>query len=654
VVARTNSASIAEPADVEQLERLLEGTELTPLLCAVAEATGDRALIDPALRPRLQADLIVVPADGGVDADTAARGRRLAARALWRLRREGTRGADIPVGEVIDFLSAGASDHADLLRHELGDRSGPAWTKADLAPDRDLLVGIIGAGPAGLAAAYELVGAGLECVLFERYPDVGGTWLINDYPGCRLDTGHLAYSYSFAQRSDWRHLFTMRQELSRYYRDFADRRGLRGLTRFDSEVTKAVFDEAANVWRLRIVNPVTGAERGATVDVLISAVGFLNQPRVPAFEGAGDFAGQTVHSAQWHPGVDCRGRRVSIIGTGASAYQIAPAIVDDVASLSIFQRNAPWMLPTPTYHDEVSPQARWLFAALPRTTRWLRLWEFWHSTIGKYALTTVDPAWNCAESISEPNHRFRAALVQRITSQYADESLVEAVIPTYPVGAKRMLRDNGVWARTLQRDHVELVTSPIERIDVDGICTADGAEHPSDLIIYATGFDATNFLGTVEVRGRGGVRLSDFWGDEARAYLGVSVPGFPNLFCVGGPNTGLVAIGSQTFMIESAAHYVAESVRYLLERGAATIEPTPQAYRSYADWVEQGNRNMAWGAASVSNWYRNARGTVTVSWPFPLLTYWQITRAVDESAVELGYAPAGTVRTTGTARSTRC
>jgi 4-hydroxyacetophenone monooxygenase len=275
---------------------------------------------------------------------------------------------------------------------------------------------------------------------------------------------------------------------------------------------------------------------------------------------------------------------------------------------------------------------------IPTYHRWLRLWEFWHSTIGKYALTKADPNWSSAESVSEPNQRFRDALVNNIRGQYVGhEHLLDAVIPRYPVGVKRMLRDNGQWARTLQQPQTVLVTEAIDSFDEDGIITASGAHHRADLTVFATGFHGTDYLGTIDVRGRNGLRLHEFWGDESRAHRGVGIPGFPNLFCLAGPNTGLVAIGSQTFMCESATNYVAQCLRHLLVTGASTIEPTQDAYRRYVKWIEEGNRGMAWAAVPEMSWYRNASGTNTVVWPYPLLTYFELTRAVDEAEMVITY-----------------
>lgn len=624
----------------QDIDHIARTGELIPLLCAVAEMTGDRSLLADEFRPQLDLEMIAIPESGGLPAEVAQVAFDRVSDALNRhLASDGDsakRGSSAE--EIINFLTDGDRDYAELVRHELGEVEQVTWTKEAVAPERDFTVAVVGAGQAGLAMARTLRRLGIGYVMFEKSDKVGGTWRWNTYPGCRLDTSTLAYSYSFFQKPDWRHYFAPRESLEEYFGDFAEQEELLDSVRFSSSVVRASWDEDDATWELDVEDLQAGTPSKVRVHALISAVGFLNQPKIPAFKGLERYRGETVHSAEWHPGVDYRGKRVNVIGTGASAYQIAPAIVDEVHSLTIFQRSAPWILPAPLYQAEVGPDRQWLMENIPTYHRWLRLWEFWHSTIGKYALTRADPGWSSADSVSEPNQRFRDALVENIRGQYVGhEHLLEAVIPRYPVGVKRMLRDNGAWARTLQQSHTSLATDEIDSFDEDGIRTAGGNHYPADLTVFATGFHGTNYLGTIDVRGRDGVRLSEFWGEESRAHNGVTVPEFPNLFCLAGPNTGLVAIGSQTFMAECGIHYVSECLRYLLTTGASSVEPTPDAYHAYVQWVEEGNRGMAWAAVPEMSWYRNASGTNTVVWPYPLLTYYELTRAVDEDQMVVSY-----------------
>jgi 4-hydroxyacetophenone monooxygenase len=617
----------------QDVDRFVKAGELIPLLCSVAELTGDRTLLADEFRPALDPEMIAIPEFGGLRAEVADEAFERLRSALKRHVVTGSdqRQTNVSTDEIVDFLTNGDADHADLMKHELGGTEKVPWTKDEVAPDRDFLVGIVGAGQAGLAMARALRRLGIGFVMFEAADKVGGTWRWNTYPGCRLDTSTLAYSYSFFQKRDWRHYFAARETLEGYFYDFAEREELLESIRFNSKVVRASWDGDHDRWDLVVKDVSSGHESTVVVQALISAVGILNQPKIPDFDGLERYRGERIHSAEWHPGIEYRGKRVNVIGTGASAYQIAPAIVDEVESLTIFQRSAPWMLPAPLYEAEVGEERQWLMENIPSYHRWLRLWEFWHSTIGKYALTRADPHWESGESVSEPNQRFRDALVANIRAQYVGrEDLLEAVIPRYPVGVKRMLRDNGAWARALQQPRTTLVTEGIDSFDEDGIRTVGGDHHPADLTVFATGFHGTNYLGTIDVRGRDGLELRELWGDEARAHKGIAVPGLPNLFLLAGPNTGLVAIGSQTFMAECAIHYVTECLHRLLVTGGAAIEPTHDAYHRYVSWVEEGNRGMAWAAVPEVSWYRNERGVNTVVWPYPLLTYYELTRSVDE------------------------
>ena len=625
----------------QEIERIARTGELIPLLCAVAEMTGDSSLLAEEFRPKLDLEMISIPLSGGLDPDIAAAAFDRVAAALRRhVESSGSGpGAKVSSEEILDFLTDGDSAYADLVRHELGEPEDVAWTKEALAPDRPLTVAIVGAGQAGLAMARTLRSLGIDFMIFERSDKVGGTWRWNTYPGCRLDTSTLAYSYSFFQKQDWRHYFAPREALEEYFYSFAEQEELLDRVQFNSSVVKAAWGDEDRTWELTVRDEVSGDESVVTANALISAVGILNQPKIPPFNGLENFGGTSVHSADWDDSVQVAGKRVNVIGTGASAYQIAPAIVDEVASLKIFQRSAPWILPAPLYQAEVGDDRRWLIENVPSYHRWLRLWEFWHSTIGKYALTKADPTWTSSDSVSEPNRRFRDALVENIKGQYVGhEHLLEDVIPRYPVGVKRMLRDNGKWAKTLQSPVTTLVTQEIESFDADGVRTVDGEHHGADVTVFATGFHGTSYLATMDVRGREGRSLREVWGEEARAHKGAMVPGFPNLFCLAGPNTGLVAIGSQTFMTECGVRYIADCLRFLLSTGADAIEPTEHAYRDYISWIDEGNRGMAWAAAPERSWYRNANGTNTVVWPFPLLDYFELTRAVDEKDLEIHHS----------------
>ncbi|MQA04914.1 MAG: NAD(P)-binding protein [Streptosporangiales bacterium] len=581
---------------------------------------------------------------GGLSGDALARARQAAVDALVGVRDRGGFPAEVEhppeqMQRLMAFLTGDAgAEYLPMLEHELGllgDVGAPTWTKDDVAPDVDFSVAVIGAGMSGIAAAHRLDQAKVPFVVFEKNGDVGGTWLENNYPGCRLDTSNFAYSYSFAQKSDWPQQFSAQAEIRDYFKDVATTLQLRDRIRFRTEVLAAAYDDESATWQLRTRNSA-GVEETLTVNAVISAVGQLNEPNYPDLPGMDRYAGVAMHSARWDTGVELAGKRVGVIGTGASAYQIIPSIAGEVDQLVVFQRNAPWMLPTPAYHADMSAGMRWLFQRVPDFHRWYRFWQVWIATEGRLPLVAVDPEWPGEESLSAANDLLRRQLVDELRRQYADRpDLFEKVLPTYPAGAKRMLRDNGVWAATLHEPHVDLVTESIAEVTEKGVRTADGVEHEVDVLVYATGFRASEFLTPMQVTGRGGVDLHEQWAGDARAYLGIAVPGFPNLFCVYGPNTNLVVTGSIIYMSECAVEYILECLRALLAGGHRAMDCRREPYEAYTEMIDARNRLQAWGAAEVSSWYKNANGRVTQNWPLPLLKYWQFTRELDLSAYEL-------------------
>ncbi|WP_328310481.1 flavin-containing monooxygenase [Actinomycetospora sp. NBC_00405] len=624
-------------ADDAALVAAVETAEMPALLPALAHLTGDLGLVDDALRPPLRLLPDRVEPQGGMSPEVLARARTLALAALRAFRDAGAVPAPEPdtatLRRLMRFVAGDVGDeYLPLMAHELGlpeDVGAPGWTVDEVAPGRTLDVVVIGAGMSGLATAHRLTQAGIGVTVLERNDDVGGVWLENGYPGARLDTANFAYSLSFAQRPDWPDQFSVRDEIHTYFRDIADGFDLRRCVRFGHEVTAAVYDEGTGRWTVTARGP-GDSTLVLEADAVISATGQLNRPKLPEVPGRDTFAGPAFHTARWRHDVDLTGKRVAVVGTGASAYQVVPSIVDRVASLTVFQRTPPWMAPTPTYHEAIPAPARALATALPHYPRWLRFLQFWTAVDGRRPFMEVDPDWEHPVSVSERNEALRQALVANLEARFGDRpDLLAKVVPDYPPGAKRMMRDNGVWAAALHREHVALVTEGLTEITPTGIRTADGAEHEVDVIVYATGFHASDFLAPITVRGRGGRDLHAQWAGDARAHLGVHVPGFPNLFCVFGPNTGLVINGSILLFSEIAVHHVLGLLRALLERDAAAVEVRREAHDAYNARVDAGSARMAWGASSVNSWYRNATGRVSQVWPFTLIDYWRMVREPD-------------------------
>ena len=525
-------------------------------------------------------------------------------------------------------------EYVPLLEEELSvfgeDLRAPRWHKDDIAPDVDLRVAIIGAGMSGLVAAYRLQQVGVPFVILEKNRDVGGTWWENQYPGCRVDNPNHNYSYSFAQRHDWPMHYSTQDVLHGYFRDFADEHDLRRSIRFETSVESVTWDEAGHRWTLVVRNP-DGATDEVGAEMVISAMGQLNQPHLPEIDGLDTFSGPAFHSARWQADVDLTGRRVAVIGTGASAAQFIPIIAEQVAHLTVFQRTPAWFVPTVDYHDAVEDGLRWLYRYVPFYSEWNRFWIFWVMGDGMLAYVTADPEWEPKDrAVSAANDEMRQQCTAYLEEAFAARpDLLEQVIPTYPIGSKRMLRDNGVWPSTLQRDNVRLVTTPIERITPGGVVTEDGEQHDVDVLVYGTGFHASKFLTPVRVVGREGRDLHIHWGDDARAYLGITVPRFPNLFLMYGPNTNIVVNGSIVYFSECETRYILGCIRHVLEHHGHAIEVREDVHDSFNQRVDDANRRMAWGISTVNTWYKNKSGRITQNWPFSLLEYWERTREPD-------------------------
>ncbi|MFO7280809.1 MAG: NAD(P)/FAD-dependent oxidoreductase [Thermoanaerobacterales bacterium] len=629
-------------ASDEEIRRHLADAELQPLLPALAYATGDLGLLREDLRP--DPVMMAMPSGTGFSDEQADAIRELALRTLIRFRDEGCRPAPPPSDEDLlrilehavggdTTLGGSMADYLPLLEEELAhrgeDRRAPTWRKDEIAPDLDFRVLVIGAGMSGLLAGYRLKQAGIDFVIVEKNDDVGGTWYENTYPGCRVDNPNHNYSYSFAQRHDWPYHYSTQPVLHRYFRECADAFGLWEHIRFRTEVLSATWHEDDHRWSV-VVRDAEGAEHTLVADAVISAVGQLNRPHYPEIPGRDTFAGPAFHSARWRHDVDLRGKRVAVIGTGASAMQFVPEIAPVVGELLVFQRTPAWMVPTPDYHAEVPPGLRWLYEHVPAYSEIHRFCIFWRMGDGVLATVQVDPDWDVPGSVSAANAMVQALFTDYIKQQFADRpDLLEVVVPNYPPGAKRMIRDNGVWASALKRDNVRLITTGIREITPSGLVTVDGTAHDVDVIIYGTGFTASKFLAPMKVTGRDGVDLHEHWQGEPRAYLGITVPGFPNLFCLYGPNTNIVINGSIIYFSECGVRYIMGLLEMALRRGKRAVDVRREVHDRFNEEVDRANELMAWGASDVNSWYKNASGRVSQNWPFTLLEYWQRTLRPD-------------------------
>ena len=459
---------------------------------------------------------------------------------------------------------------------------------------KHLRVAIIGSGFGGLGAAIRLKQEGVEDFLvFEKSDDLGGTWRDNSYPGCACDVPSHLYSFSFALNPDWSRSFSGQAEIWAYLRRCVERFGIGPHLRFGHEVRSADWDEAAQHWR------VETARGTYTADALVAAAGPLSEPTVPDLPGLDSFAGTVFHSARWDHGHDLAGRDVAVIGTGASAIQFVPRIQPKVGRLRLFQRTAPWIISRGD--RRLTNAERALFRAVPAAQRLARL-----SIFLTQELTAV--------GFLKPR---LGRVAQRIAARHLrrsvpDRELRTRLTPDYAMGCKRVLRSDD-YLPAVTQPNVDLVTAGIREVRPAGIVTADGVEHPVDTIILGTGFHVTDAPIGDLVRGRDGRSLAEVWQGSPEAYLGTSVAGFPNLFLVLGPSTGL-GHTSVVYIIEAQLRYVLDALRYLRRDGVGAVEPLPESQRAFRTEVDRRMRTTVWSTGCQS-WYIDKTGRNSSIWP---------------------------------------
>ena len=624
---------IPRSSDDASIAQALEEASLPALIPALVHITGDTSLIER-YAPRVPGrDL-----DGASLSDDEDREvRALALKALKAIRDGNAQPpaslSDTTMCRLMSWCAGEEvpSEYLPLVleecRFDPRDARGLEWSRPP-APDvvTRFRVAIIGAGLGGLCAAIRLEQAGIPYTVIEKNHTVGGTWLENDYPDLRVDVPNHFYSYSFEPNPDWSDFYVRRGEIEEYIEDCAAKYGVRRNIRFETEVETATWDDDRARWILELRGGDGRADR-LEADVVISAVGMLNRPFVPDIPGLETFEGARFHSSHWDHDLDLSGKRVAVIGTGASAVQIVPGIVDEVERLLVFQRSRHWALPNENYDREVSDGKKWLLRHMPCYASWYRFLLFWNSSDRMYPAFCVDPDWDSPEiSISLQNDILRRVMTKHIRKEVGDDSdLFEKVLPDYPPLGKRILQDNR-WYKTLTFENVDLVTEPITEVTADSVVTRDGSKHPIDVLVLATGFEAGRFLQPIEFKGRGGVTLHDLWGDDPRAHLGGTIPRFPNLFCLYGPNTNPV-VGSVIFMLECQVRYIMGCVREMLEGDIASMECRQEAHDEYNERVDAEHEKMVWRHPRVHSYYNNDKGRVVTNAPWRLLDYWAMTKS---------------------------
>ncbi len=471
-------------------------------------------------------------------------------------------------------------------------------------------IAIIGSGFSGLCLAIQLKKAGIDSfTIFEKSDRLGGTWRDNSYPGAACDVPSFLYCFSFEQKTDWSRKWSPQDEIQAYMETCARKHDLGRHIRFNSEIAGAGFDTAAGVWHLRTT---TGEE--IVANVLVSAVGQLNRPYLPKIDGLDRFAGTVFHSARWDHAYDLTGKRVAVIGNAASAIQFIPQIAKVVGRLTVFQRSANWMLPR---NDRAyTPREKERFARYPLLAKLYRWWIWF----------LLESRWPMFRG-----NQFLARQTQRIAEQnlndcIPDPRLRQILTPDYPIGGKRILISDDYYP-SLRRDNVEIVTDPIDHLDEQAVVAKGGNTYPVDAIIFATGFETTAFLAPMHIEGLGGRSLESEWAAGARAYHGITVAGFPNLFLMYGPNTNL-GHNSIIFMIEAQTRYILGAIRTLIERDLAFLDLLRSVMDADDARTQAELARTVWTRTDRS-WYKDKRGRITNNWSGSTLRYWWTTRRFD-------------------------
>jgi cation diffusion facilitator CzcD-associated flavoprotein CzcO len=472
-------------------------------------------------------------------------------------------------------------------------------------------IAIIGSGFSGLCLGIQLKKAGIHSfTIFEKADRLGGTWRDNTYPGAACDVPAMAYCFSFEQKTDWTRKWAGQDELLAYMNHCAEKYGILQHMRFDSSIESARFDSDAALWRVR-----TGTGEAFEAEVLISAVGQLNRPRVPDIPGLDDFRGERFHSACWNHDYDLTDKRVAVIGNAASAIQFIPQIARQVEHLTVFQRSANWMIPRMdrTYsRKEIDRFTRYPWLAK------LYRWWIWASFELRYPIVF--------RAGSRLGPLFEGMAKRYMRSVITDPKLQEALIPDYPIGGRRILISDDYYP-ALERENVEVVTAGIEGVTEDGIEDREGRTHAADAIILATGFRSTEFLAPVEIRGLAGRSLEEEWAEGAHAYLGITVSGFPNFFMAYGPNTNL-GHNSIIFMIECQTRYILQCVERLRKGDLAYLDLRPEVQAAFNAGIQRELRRTVW-AETDHSWYKDETGRITNNWSGTTTRYWWKTRKVD-------------------------
>ena len=618
-----------------ELRAALDEAHTPTLLMVYVHLTGDTAMLDrfepfitspwapdpktppPTLEDDLREQLFHV-----LTRSPGAEPLRLDAETMRRMM-------SVAVGEPIP------AEQVPLLLEQMGFErpASRATMPGRKTPPKDFNVLIIGAGLTGIAASIKLTEAGYDHVLVEKNPEVGGTWYENRYPGCGVDTPSHFYSYSFEINPEWTTYYPKAAEMQAYLLSVADKYRIRERTRFNTRVLACVWDQTSKRWKVTLSKP-DGSEEVVTAKAVINAHGPLNRWKLPPIPGLDAYKGVAVHTAGWTSDIDVVDKKVILIGTGASAIQLAPAIAEKVQSLTVLQRDKHWLLLNPEIAVPVTEGVRFAMRHIPKYKEWFRFRVYWFAGDGLFVNVLKDPEWvDHPTSVSAVNDMMRNIAVGYLqTKTEGRPDLYEKLLPDFPIFSKRLLLDTG-WFDTLRRPNVRLENTEVVRITETGVVVSNGEEIEADIIIFATGFITAKALGPLKVIGREGADLGEIWGDEdPRSYLGVTVPGFPNFFLTVGPNSAPNHAAGQNLLSEAQTHYIIECLDRVVAEDGHAIEPTSEAFEAWNRQIETRMQDMIWSHPKAKSYYNNSKGRNFMSWPYRLVDYWNASRQPEPDA----------------------
>lgn len=635
-------------ADAARLHEAIDTCDPAPLLMSLVHVTGDSGLLDrfesrldfPEPGNHYKSGIAPVSPPGEYPEDMVEEIRALAREVLGTDMNDrlGTPDPEL-FGRMARIATAERVDpeFLPLLREQAGFEPAARRVPVTVAAPTDFSVIVVGAGIVGINAAIKLGEAGFSYRVFEASSEIGGTWSTNTYPGAAVDTPSHYYSYSFELNPSWSKYYPPGPEYKRYLDGVVESYGIEENIEFTTRVESMTWSESDRRWTVTTIGP-DGTRTSHRASAVITALGMLNSPNIPDVPGLEDFAGEIVHTARWGDGPDLDGKRVVVLGTGCTSVQLVASIVDRVSSLDVVMRSPHWIVPERAVKNDVPGGQKWALANIPRFHEWFRLRSYWFASDNLYLLARIDPEWAKDHfSASPANEMVLQNAMKYLHESFSDRpDLIEKLTPDFRPYGKRIVKDPGFF-QALKRENVTLHRASFERVTAEGVVTTTGEFIPADVIIFATGFQL-EFTTSITITGRHGRTLADEWdgGQDPRAYLGIQVAGFPNLFVTSGPNSAPNHGAGHNLMSEEHVHYVIECLQYLLENGHDAMDVRPDVMEEYNRRVDEELDKTVWmhPGGGAGGYYRNAQGRSVVACPWRLVDYWEMLREPAPEALE--------------------